>query len=65
MTLPIFEKKQEGKLWRRKFFQYVKLIKKSYLKTETSRKLKKKDLFIWALGLAAVTELRETVRDEN
>ena len=70
ITLPIFEKKtiQEAKLWWRRFIQYVKMTQKIDLNRMTSVKeileeyreeleIKMKDLFIWALGEEAVTEM--------
>ena len=76
--LPIFEKKtiQEAKLWWRRFIQYVKMTQNIDLNNMTTDKeilpdfreeleLKIKDIFIWALGEAAVTEMTKTVRDND
>ena len=78
ITLPIFEKKtiQEAKLWWRRFTQYVKMTQKIDLNTMTTDKeileeyreeleIKTKDIFIWALGEEAVTEMTKTVRDND
>ena len=78
ITLPIFEKKtiQEAKLWWRRFIQYVKMTQKIDLNRMTADKeiiedykeeleIKIKDIFIWALGEEAVTEMTKTVRDND
>ena len=78
ITLPIFEKRtiQEAKLWWRRFIQYVKMTQDIDLNTMTTDKeiladyrdeleIKIKDIFIWALGEAAVTEMTKTVRDND
>ena len=78
ITLPIFEKKtiQELKLWWRRFIQYVKMTQDIDLNNMTTDKeilpelreeleVKIKDIFIWALGEAAVTEMTNTVRDND
>ena len=78
ITLPIFEKKtiQEAKLWWRRFIQYVKMTQDIDLTNMTTDKeiipefreeleVKIKDIFIWALGEAAVTEMTKTVRDND
>ena len=74
ITLSIFEKKttREAKLWWRRLIQYVKITQDIDLKTKTTDKeilpefrdeleIKVKDIFIWALGEAAVTEMTKTV----
>ena len=76
--LPKFEKKtiQEAKLWWRQFTQYVKMTQKIDLNTMTTDKeileeyreeleITIKDIFIWALGEEAVTEMTKTVRDND
>ena len=77
ITLPMFEKKtiQEAKLWWRRFIQYVKMTQDIDLNNMTTDKeilpefreleVKIKDIFIWALGEAAVTEMTKTVRDND
>ena len=78
ITLPILEKKtiQEAKLWWRRFIQYVKMTQKIDLNRMTTDKeiieeyreeleIKIKDIFIWALGEEAVTEITKTVRDND
>ena len=78
ITLPLFERKtiQEAKLWWRRFIQYVKMTQKINLNRMTTDKeiieeyreefeIKIKDLFIWALGEEAVTEMTKTVRDND
>ena len=78
VTLPIFEKKtiQEAKLWWRRFTQYVKMTQKIDLNRMTTDKeiieeyreelqIKIRDIFIWALGEEAVTDMTKTVRDND
>ena len=78
IKLPIFQKKtiQEAKLWWRRFIQYVKMTQKIDLNRMTTDKeiiedykeeleIKIKDIFIWALGEEAVTEMTKTVRDND
>ena len=70
IALPIFEKKtiQEAKSWWSRFIQYVKMTQDIDLKNMTTieeilpevrdeLEVKIKDIFIWALGEAAVTEM--------
>ena len=77
ITLPIFEKKtiQEAKLWWKRFIKYVKMTQDLDLNNMTTDEeilpefrdeleIKIKDIFIWALGEAAVTEMTKTVRDD-
>ena len=67
---------REAKLWGRKFIQQLKLTKKLDLNTITRNteimpdfieelEVKIKDMFIWALGEAAVTEVTNTVREND
>ena len=78
ITLPTFEKRgiQEAKLWRRRFTQYIKMTQNIDLnEMTTDRELlpnyrddlehRIKDLFIWALGESAITEMTRTVRDND
>ena len=78
ITPPIFEKKtiEEAKLWWRRFIQYVKMTQDIDLNNMTTDKeilpefreeleVKIKDIIIWALGEAAVTEMTKTVRDND
>ena len=78
ITLPTFEKRgtQEAKLWLRQFTQYTKMTQNNDLNTMTTdREILEnyrddlehriKDLFIWALGEPAITEMTRTVRDNN
>ena len=75
---PIFEKKtiQEAKLWWRRFIQYVKMTQDIDVNNMTTDneilpefreelEVKIKDIFIWALGEAAVTEMTKIVRDND
>ena len=77
-TLPTFEKRgiQEAKLWWRLFTQYIKMTQNIDLNTMTTdREILEsyrdylthriKDLFIWALGESAITEMTGTVRDND
>ena len=74
ITLPIFEKTiQEAKLWWRRFIQYVKKTQDIDLTITTNDKellaqyreeleIKIKDIFIWALDEAAVSEMTKSPR---
>ena len=77
ITLPTFEKRgiQEAKLWRRRF-TYIKMTQNIDLnEMTTDREIlpnhrddlehRIKDLFIWALGESAITEMTRTVRDND
>ena len=66
----------EAKLWWRRFIQYVKMTQDIDLNNMTVDKeilpevrdeleVKIKNIFIWALGEAAVTEMTKTVRDND
>ena len=74
ITLPTFEKRgiQEAKLWWRRFEQYIKKTQNIDLNEMTiDREILQnyrddlenriKDLFIWALGESAITEMTRTV----
>ena len=78
ITLPTFEKRgiQEAKLWWRRFTQYIKKTQNIDLNIMTTdREILEnyrndlehriKDLFIWALGESAITEMTRTVRDND
>ena len=76
ITLPTFEKRgiQEAKLWWRRFTQYIKMTQNIDLNTMTTDReilenyrddREHKDLFIWALGESAITEMTRTVRDND
>ena len=78
ITLPTFEKRgiQEAKLWWRRFTQYIKMTQNIDLSDMTTdREILQnyrddlenriKDLFIWALGESAITEMTRTVRDND
>ena len=78
ITLPTFEKRgiQEAKIWWRRFTQYIKMTQNIDLnEMTTDRKIlpnykddleyRIKDLFIWALGESAITEMTTTVRDND
>ena len=67
---------QEAKLWWRRFKQYIKMTQNIDLNIKTSdREILEqhrteyedwiKDLFIWALGESAITEMTRTVRDND
>ena len=73
-----FEKRgiQEAKLWWRRFIQYIKMTQNIDLNrgTKDREKLEQyraeleqriEDLFIWALGESAITEMTRTVRDDK
>ena len=74
ITIPTFEKRgiQEVKLWWRRFTQFIKISQKIDLnELKTDREIiqnykddlehRIKDLFIWALGESAITEMTRTV----
>ena len=78
VTLPTFEKHviQEAKLWWRRFTEYIKMTQNIDLnRMTTDREILEnyredlehriKDLFIWALGESAITEMTRTVRDND
>ena len=78
ITLPTFEKRgiQEAKLWWRGFAQYIKMTQNIDLNTMTTdREILEnyrddqepliKELFIWALGESAITEMTRTIRDND
>ena len=78
ITLPTFEKRgiQEAKLWWKRFTQYIKMTQNIDLnEMTTDREIlpnyrddlehRIKDLFIWALGESAITEMTTTVRDND
>ena len=75
---PTFEKRgtQEAKLWWRKFTKYEKMTQNIDLNIMTTDRemleqyraeleQRNKDLFIWALGESAITEMTRTVRDND
>ena len=78
LTIPTFEKRgiNEAKLWWRRFIQYVKMTHEMDLSVMTTDKEIKpeyreqldreiKDLFIWSIGEAAVTEMTKTIREKD
>ena len=78
ITLPTFEKRgiQEAKLWWRRLTQYIKMTQNINLNEMTTDREtllnyrddlehRIKDLFIWALGESAITEMTRTVRDND
>ena len=71
ITLPTFEKRgiQEAKLWWRRFTQNIKMTQNIDLNIMTTDReileYRIKDLFIWALGESAITEMTRTVRDND
>ena len=78
LTIPILEKHDAtgARQWWRRFTQYVKMTKDLDLtEMTTSREIKEqyrdrledevKDIFIWALGQSAITEMTKTVRERE
>ena len=78
ITLPAFEKRglQEAKLWRKRFTEYIKMTQNIDLNEMTTYrellqnhrddlKHRIKDLFIWALGESAITEMTRIIRDKD
>ena len=78
LTIPILEKHDNAsvRLWWRRFTQYVKMTKEIDLTEMTTNKeikyeyrdrleLEVKDIFIWALGQSAITEMTKTVRERE
>ena len=78
LPIPILEKNDHtsAKLWWRKFTQYIKMTRELSLSKMTNSKevlpqyrdqLEEeiKDVFIWAIGLSALTEMTKTVRERE
>ena len=78
MPIPILEKNDHNsaKLWWRKFTQYIKMTREIDLSKMTISKevlpqyrnqleVEIKDIFIWAIGQLALTEMTKTVRERE
>ena len=78
LPIPILEKNDHtsAKLWWRKFIQYIKMTRELDLSKMTNSKevlpqyrdqLEEeiKDVFIWAIGQSALTEMTKTVRERE
>ena len=78
LPIPILEKTDHtsAKLWWRKFTQYIKMTREIDLSKMTNSKEvlpqfreqledERKDVFIWAVGQAALTEMTKTVRERE
>ena len=78
LPIPILEKNDHtsAKLWWRKFVQYIKMTREIDLSKMTNSKeilpqfrdqLEEeiKDVFIWAIGQSAITEMTKTVRERE
>ena len=78
LPIPILEKNDHtsAKLWWRKFTQYIKMIREIDLSKMTKPKKvlpqyrdqleeEIKDVFIWAIGQSALTEMTKTVREKE
>ena len=78
LTIPTLEKYDHtsANLWWRKFVQYIKMTKEIDLSTMTNNKeiltqyrdqleTEIKDIFIWAIGQNAITEMTKTIRERE
>ena len=78
LTIPTLEKQDQANasMWWRKFVQYIKMTKEIDLSIMTNSKeilpqyrdqleTDIKDIFIWAIGQNAITEMNETTNDPN
>ena len=78
LTIPTLEKHDHtsANLWWRKFVQYKKMTKEIDLSTMTNNKeiltqyrdqleTEIKDIFIWAIGQNAITEMTKTIRERE
>ena len=78
LTIPTLEKQDytSANLWWRKFVQYIKMTKDIDLSTMTNSKeilpqyrdqleAEIKDIFLWAIGQNAITEMTKTVRERE
>ena len=78
LTIPTLEKQDytSANLWWRKFVQYIKMTKDLDLSTMTNSKeilpqyrdqleAEKKDIFLWAIGQNAITQMTKTVRERE
>ena len=78
LTIPILEKQDHinANLWWRKFVQYIKMTKDINLSTMTNNKeilpqyrdqleTEIKDIFLWAFGQNAITEMTKMVRERE
>ena len=78
LTIPTLEKHDHtsANLWWRKLVQYIKLTKENDLSTMTNNKkiltqyrdqleTEIKDIFIWAIGQNAITEMTKTIRERE
>ena len=78
LTIPTLEKQDQANasMWWRKFVQHIKVTKDIDMSTMTNSKeilpqyrdqLKTdiKDIFIWAIGQNAITEMTKTVREKE
>ena len=78
VILTTFDKKgkQEAKLWWRRFTQHIKMTQNIDLNQLTTDleildlyrndlNIRIKDLFVWALGESAITEMTRTVKDND
>ena len=78
LTIPTLEKQDQANtsMWWRKFGQYIKMTKDIDLSTMTNSKellpqyrdqleTNIKDIFIWAIGQNAITEMTKTARERE
>ena len=78
LTMPTLEKQDctSANMWWRKFVQYIKMTKDIDLSTMTNSKeilpqyrdqleAEIKDIFLWAIGQNAITEMTKTVRERE
>ena len=78
LTIPTLEKQDytSANIWWRKFVQYIKMTKDLDLSTMTNSKeilpqyrdqleAAMKDIFLWAMGENAITEMTKTVKERE
>ena len=78
LTIPTLEKQDytSANMWWRKFVQYIEMTKELDLSNMTNNKeilpqfrdqleLEIKDIFLWAIGQTALTEMTKTVRERE
>ena len=78
LTIPTLEKQDytSANMWWRKFVQYIKMTKEIDLSIMTNNKkilpqfrdqleLEIKDIFLWAIGQTAITEMTKTVTERE
>ena len=69
LTIPTLEKQDQANasMWWRKFVQYIKMTKDISILPQYRDQLETdvKDIFIWAIGQNAISEMTKTVRERE